>query len=250
MIKSQFWLPTLSLTILGVVANQAQAACSPNLSGSNGEATLQQSFDGLLGPGVLSANNCASPDSQWTSTGPTAATVLFELAGYANSNEFGIYDPTAPGTKVLVFNGPAGPGAQQTIGFTPSGPGYSVSINGNSQATFSSAVIGFYMRVVATGDTYYSETTLNSDAIDHMLAYQGTNSNFISGPGSVPGSLFGSNDYILGWEDLPNGGDLDYQDLAVLVRNITPVPIPAAFWLLASGLVGLAGIGRSRRGIA
>jgi hypothetical protein len=37
-------------------------------------------------------------------------------------------------------------------------------------------------------------------------------------------------------------------DLHAVASNPAPVPLPAAAWLLGSGLIGLAGIGRRRRG--
>ena len=60
------------------------------------------------------------------------------------------------------------------------------------------------------------------------------------------GELFTPQDFILAWEDLFGGGDRDYQDFVVVVQDIRPVPLPPAVWLLASSLIGLAGVARRR----
>jgi len=48
------------------------------------------------------------------------------------------------------------------------------------------------------------------------------------------------------WEDLPGGGDRDFNDIVVDV-SLAPIPIPAAAWLFGSGLLGMVGIGIARR---
>ncbi len=244
------WIAAAVAVASAAASNSVQAACAP-LSNGN-EPSLQSSFNTLLGNGVLNVANCATTDAAWVSDGSSSATILLELAGYEDTNRFGIYDPIS-GQRIQVFNGNADANAQKSITFTSVSGGYEVRVNGNYQTTFASQTIGFYLYVVgldgqqSSDPYYYSDTALNGDGNDHMLAYQGTDTNFLSNnrvPSHVRGSLFDSNDYILAWEDLPNGGDHDYQDFVVLVRDITPVPLPAAVWLLATGLLGLAGIGR------
>ena len=72
-------------------------------------------------------------------------------------------------------------------------------------------------------------------------------------PFGVSGTTFRGNDAILAWEDLvTSSSDHDYQDLVVLLRDITPanvpaVPLPAAAWLLLSGLGAAVPALRRRR---
>ncbi len=91
--------------------------------------------------------------------------------------------------------------------------------------------------------TFFSQTARNADGVDHLYAYQGTGTPFLTGPlerrvlqprrtTSSPGRTW------LG------GGDRDYQDFVAVVQDVSPVPLPPAVLLLISGLVGLAGVSR------
>lgn len=53
-------------------------------------------------------------------------------------------------------------------------------------------------------------------------------------------------DYVIAWEDLKSLGDRDYNDLVVRVSGVSLVPVPAAVWLFASGLLGLVAVSRRR----
>jgi hypothetical protein len=63
--------------------------------------------------------------------------------------------------------------------------------------------IGFYMRpsIFASNDLWLTEKVLNTDGFDHALV-------FATG---LPG------EYIIAFEDIPRGGDLDYDDLVMKV---------------------------------
>lgn len=97
----------------------------------------------------------------------------------------------------------------------------------------------FRLNVLTTGKSFFSDKSLNSDGINH--AY----SNFYSGDSSVPAGTY------VAFEDLNGGGDLDYNDQTFVFTNvsmvkISSVPVPAAIWLFASGLVGLASFKRRK----
>lgn len=245
-------LHTAVLMGLACGAQQAHAVCT---FGGSGEPTLQGSFDSLLGSGAPNAvNDCVDDgnDVAWSTVGTTgSASILIELAGNASSNTFGIYDLNDPSRRLSVFEGNDAVRSFATIRLAPLANGeWRVSVReANSpddttawtHMTIATSAFGFYLGTSSQG-TFFSNTALNADGLDHMYAYAGTNSEFLSGP--LAGEVFGLQDYLLAWEDLAGGGDRDYQDFVAIVQDVTPVPLPTAVWLLASGLIGLAGVAR------
>jgi hypothetical protein len=82
---------------------------------------------------------------------------------------------------------------------------------------------------------FYSDLALNMDGKNHIYAAT------YGGDAFIPAGI------AVGFEDLLNGGDFDYNDenfVFVNVANVTDVPEPASIALL---LAGVAGIGASRR---
>ncbi len=87
---------------------------------------------------------------------------------------------------------------------------------------------------------FSSDSLLNPGYGDQMKAYEGVGDTIQILPYS-PG-VWGSNEYILAWEDIAyfGGSDRDYQDFVVLVESVSPVPVPAAVLL---GMLGLGAAG-------
>jgi hypothetical protein len=174
-------------------------------------------------------------DTAWTSIGGSSAAMVIEVAGYAPNNAFGIYNLADPGQRSQIFAGAASGGA--SVSFL------------SPYITF-----GFYLQNTSAGFVWYSDSSLNKDGqLDHMVAYQGKGQTLNLGinPNNPVGSaLWDSNSYLLGWEDL-NLGDYDYNDMVVVVRNVSPFPdirstpgvtVPDAYstvTLLGAAIVGL-----------
>lgn len=240
--------------VLALTAGQAYAACAPALSG---EPSLQSNFNSLLGVGVLDAvNACVNDGSDvaWTTVGTTASTtILIELAGNASSNTFGVYDLNDPSRRLSIFEGNDAVDSFANLRLARLTNGsWRVSVrelnnaddpSGWTAMTIATSAFGFYLGT-ATQGTFFSGTALNADGQDHLFAYAGTGTEFIGGP--LAGEVFALQDYILAWEDLLGGGDRDYQDFVAVVQDVTPVPLPTAVWLFASGLIGLVGVARRR----
>ena len=186
--------------------------------------------------------------------GGIATNSLFEIklesAGYANTNSFGIYQIDSGvgvgtlGTSVNyleLFSGIDDVGyaaklSWDTLTDTVTLQKSSDGIIYNSVAlalglTVNHNDFGFYLDTL--DGTWFSQTALNVDGIDHMVAFNA---------GAV-------DSWIFAWEDLYGGGDRDYNDFVVLADDILPsqaVPEPMPLALMGIGLIGL-GIVKRRR---
>jgi hypothetical protein len=237
-------LQLTTLAALGLAAAQANALCT---FGGSSEPSLQGSFNSMLGANTLSATTAClddGADAAWTTVGSIGEIdIVLELAGNASTNVFGVYDLNDPNARLSIFDGAASAGDQAVLRLRQTVDGWRLSVQELGSSTWthqfiSTSAFGFYLNVQGEG-TFYSQSARNADNVDHLYAYQGTGTPFLTGP--LAGELFSRQDYILAWEDLLGGGDRDYQDFVAIVQDITPVPLPTAVWLLISGLVGLAG---------
>lgn len=243
--------------MLATMAASAPAMSACVIGPGSGETSLQQVMNGLLGSAAPSATLDCVPegnDAAWVASGTAAATLIVEIAGYANQNTFGIYDLGNTGNFLQIYAGENSPFDRRTLTFTANGGVYDVAVwrNGGSElvtaGSFTSDQFGFYISTPEI-QTYYSDTSLNADGFDHLHAYQGNGASFLGTP-AVPeflrGTTFHDQMYLLAWEDLFGGGDGDYQDMVLLTEFMAPVPVPPAFFLLASALAALGWTGRRK----
>lgn len=182
-------------------------------------------------------------DEAWeiSAASGSVATLIIEIAGFANTNAFGIYDVSNPANYVELFDGAAGAGSQAIVNIMATGE---VRVNLSGTGTFfADNAFGFYLDVPQAGERWSSDTALNSDGTDHMVAFAGNDTDVLALPGFAPG-LWQSTEYILAFEDLANGGDGDFNDFVVMVASVVPVPEPETLILFALALAGVVGLRR------
>jgi hypothetical protein len=188
-----------------------------------------------------------SIDSYWsiTGTGGSLSTMIIEVATFAPNNIFGVYS----GDKyVPLFVGGNVAGDQTALSIANDG---SVFVKfTDTGIDFTGDSFGYYLdsTYYANGGLFHSDSSLNDpDGKDHMVAYQGTNTDTVAIDPWKDG-LWTNNEYILAFEDLKDSAaDWDYTDMVVMVESVLPVPEPTTILLSGLGLLGIGAYLRRRQ---
>lgn len=208
---------------------------------------------GVATPAVLTDNGDTDPfrvanDSYWEDlSGGTAGSFAVVSISAANMNTLGVHNVGDLGSSTGVV-------LPQT-GFTFLGDGSAANPFPGGNPVLGSN-FGFSLNTVGFGgdQTYSSDPDLNHDGLDHMISFYFPQLEGVSffidttGDGNQNGVVSLSADtYVLAWEDLPNGGDIDYNDTIFLVTKVAPVPEPITALLFSSGFAAMAARRRKAR---
>jgi hypothetical protein len=181
------------------------------------------------------------------SIGATAQTIPYPAGGTPAPPN--VFTATTAGPVTAYFAGSTA-SYESVLGLRINGVATGVTgLDNHSSAIGDSLVLGtapvgasltFFINVLTTGDTFYSNPTLNSDLVNHAYATP-----FFGGtiPGSASAFSFPAGTYTyVAFEDILHGGDLNYQDLAFVFGNTTATPVAAPGPVAGAGLIPLFGL--------
>ena len=239
------------------------AVQTPNQTSSTESPQIFEAINQVfINAGLVSPAYTSNPDTDVAQVTGTNA-YWHDIAPFGDAGNFAVISITAANANTLGVFQYGNLGSLTFVvptqtGFTFLGDGTSLDPYPGGINPFTSTNFGFALNTVGSGvnTTWYSDPTLNSDQLDHMLAFYlpelAEQTAWIdTDDDGVADHLvtFTTDTYLLAWEDLPLGHNLfdsDYNDTIFLVTKVSPVPEPMTMALMGSGLAAMAGLRRRK----
>ena len=219
---------------------------------TTGEASLSTIFGDIgFNAGAYDPYGTQSNAAIFTNmaSGGAVASFIIAIAGNAPENTVGMYQYGDTDYLLPIFDGIQGDATQATVSFfadnsvkvTSTGTGGTII---EQTYTNFGNVFGFYLS--GPGGTFFTLDSDNPNNASQALIYQGNGIDEVTVPG-FHGGLFGTNHWIVAFEDLPyNTSDKDFNDFVFIVESIQAVPEPSTMLFLGTSLLGLLVVSRRK----
>jgi hypothetical protein len=248
--------------LAGISALALSAGANATLISNSSQDGAGQDLQSLFtGEGGWIIDDAGSPfvvndEAQVASTWQIGASsgsfskIVIEIAGNANLNSFGIYNPNNTSQRLQIFAGADSSSASRTIEYLGGGQ---FQVYGSdvptTTANLGGASFGFYLANENGAPEFFSDPEGNRGATQ-MVAFQGDGQSKVDFYGAGSATWL-TNEWVLAWEDQAYANsDKDFNDFVVLVESVHPVPEPMTLGLMGLGLIAVGFGSRRRRKVA
>jgi len=248
--KKVFVLAMCMMFLFAVLVLFSASAFADIVVGTPGDGWQTWSTSSILG------SNYGSGVPFWNGTSADYPSNVPGNIGNYLTNTGAFVGGSGPGN--LPYWGTSTGGADTNFYFVPSGYSVGTTLKIQIASWASQDIFGWFNITTGTSSILFDDAAPGTTATFtptgnyafFFITPDGTWQTYGNGTGANF-ALFngGGGTYWLGMEDESlASSDKDYNDMIVEISPVSSVPVPAAIWLLGSGLLGLVGVRRRFKG--